>query len=137
MRLGVVTLLLGAGLAIAGCAAEKPPPVVGEDDITAAHLRNLEEDPESLWHLEPNEEDARRLAEQEEAAHAKPAGEEEARPVAEQERTASAKPVGEDSAERSVLEDEPTTEQKVAGASIAFLQVAVTVGAMIAPYFFF
>ena len=117
MRLGVVTLVLGVGLVFSGCA-DKPPPVVGADDITAAHLRSLQDDPPILWNLEPTEEEARRLAEQEQAA-------------------ASANPGTGDTAERSALEDEPTTEEKVAGASIGFLQVAVTIGAMVAPYFLF
>ena len=118
MRLGVAMLLLGVGLAIAGCASEKPPPVVGEDEITAAHLRNLEEDPSVLRHLDPTEEEARQLAEEEQPA-------------------SSGAVTTDGSAHKHELEEEPTTEDKVAGASIALLQVAVTIGAMVAPYFFF
>lgn len=118
MRLGVAMLLLGVGLAIAGCASEKPPPVVGEDEITAAHLRNLEEDPSVLRHLDPTEEEARQLAEEEQPA-------------------SSGAATTDGSAHKHELEEEPTTEDKVAGASIALLQVAVTIGAMVAPYFFF
>ena len=118
MRLGLATLLLGTGLAIAGCASEKPPPVVGEDEITPAHLRSLEEGPPTLQYLEPTEEEARALAEEERAA-------------------ASGNPAPEASAGRNDLEEEPTTEDKVAGASIGLLQVAITIGAIVAPYFLF
>lgn len=118
MRLGVATVLLGTGLAIAGCVSEKPPPVVGEDEITAAHLRSLQPEPPILRYLEPTEEEARALAEEERAA-------------------ANGNPTPEASAERSDLEEEPNTEDKVAGASIALLQVAVTIGAIVAPYFLF
>jgi len=117
MRLGVATLLLGLGLAIAGCASEKPPPVVGED-ITAAQLRSLEDEPPMLRYLSPTDEEARALAEEERLA-------------------ASGNPVPEASAERSDLEDEATTEDKVEGASIGLLQVAITIGAIVAPYFLF
>jgi len=118
MRLGVATLLLGMGLAIAGCASEKPPPVVGEDEITPAHLRNLEEEPPILRYLEPTEEEARALAEEEQA-------------------TASGNPAPEASVGRNDLEEEPTTEEKVTGASLGLLQIAITIGAIVAPYFLF
>jgi hypothetical protein len=117
MRLGVAMMFLAVGLGIAGCGPEKPPPVVGEDEITAAHLRSLTDEPPLLRHLEPTEEEARELANEEQAA-------------------ASDKTTG-GSGDRSEIEEEPTTEDKVAGASIALLQVAVTIGAMVAPYFFF
>jgi hypothetical protein len=118
MRLGVATLLLGAGLAIAGCASEKPPPVVGEDEITGAHLRNLEEEPPMLRYLEPTEEEARALAEEERA-------------------TASGTPAPHAAVGQNDLEEEPTTEEKVTGASLGLLQVAITLGVIVAPYFFF
>jgi hypothetical protein len=116
MRLGLAMVLLAVRLGIVGCGPEKPPPVVGEDDITAAHLRSLQDEPSLLRHLEPTEEEARELAKEEQSA-------------------ASDTAAG--SGDRSELEEEPTTENKVAGASIALLQVAVTIGAMVAPYFFF
>ena len=122
MRLGVATLLLGTGLAIVGCvggcASEKSPPVVGEDDITAAHLRNLEDEPPLLRYLSPTDEEARALAEEERLA-------------------ASGNPVPEASTGRSDLEEEPTTEDKAIGASIGLLQIAITIGAIVAPYFLF
>ena|SRR5262245_27930457 len=117
MRLGVAMLLLGAGLAIAGCASEKPPPVVGEDEITSAHLRSLEEEPPMLRYLEPTEEEARALAEEE--------------------RAATGNPTSQAPAEQNDLEGEPTTQDKVTGASLGLLQIAITLGAIVAPYFFF
>jgi hypothetical protein len=117
MRLVGVIALLAAGLAC-GCGAEQPRPVIGQDDITAAHLRNLGEDRSALRNLEPTEEDRRSLAE-EELVHANaPAGEE-------------------GWSEDQDLEEVPTTQEKWEQASIAVLQVAVTVGAMVAPYFLF
>jgi hypothetical protein len=115
MRLGVVTLLV-AGALVAGCGAEKQRAVVGEDDITAAHLRTLHEEESDLRYLEPTEEEARRLAEEELAQTRVRPGEE---------------------AESHDIEEDPSTQEKAAQASIAFLQVAVTIGAMVAPYFFF
>jgi hypothetical protein len=121
MRLSVGMLLLAVGLAV-GCGAEKQRPVVGEDEITAAHLRSLREDDSVLRHLEPTEEEARALAE-EAAARGEGAG---------------AHAAGEEGwAEDRDLEEEPTTQEKWEQASIAVLQVAVTVGAMVAPYFLF
>jgi hypothetical protein len=117
MRLVGVMVLLAAGLAC-GCGAEKQRPVVGEDDITAAHLRNLGEDRSVLRNLEPTEEDRRSLAEEELARGNAPAGEE-------------------GWAEDQDLEEVPTTQEKWEQASIAVLKVAVTVGAMVAPYFLF
>lgn len=115
MRLGLAMALLVVGLGVVGCGPEKPPPVVGEDEITAAHLRNLEEEPPLLRQLEPTEEERKALADEGLAASTKPG----------------------DSGDRNEIEEEPTTEQKVTGASIGLLQVAVTIGAMVAPYFFF
>ena len=115
MRLGLAMALLVVGLGVAGCGPEKPPPVVGEDEITAAHLRNLEEEPPLLRQLEPTEEERKALAEEGLAASTEPR----------------------DSGDRNEIEEEPSTEQKVTGASIGLLQVAVTIGAMVAPYFFF
>lgn len=117
MRLVGVMVLLAAGLAC-GCGAEKQRPVVGQDDITAAHLRNLGEDRSMLRHLEPTEEEAHALAEEELARASAPAGEE-------------------GWTEDQDLQEVPTTQEKWEQASIAVLQVAVTVGAMVAPYFFF
>jgi len=114
MRLGLAMALLVVVLGIAACGPEKPPPVVGEDEITAAHLRNLQEDPPLLHQLEPTEEERRALAEEGLAPSTAP---------------------GDDSGNRNEIEEEPTTEQKVTGASIGLLQVAVTIGAMVAPYF--
>jgi hypothetical protein len=111
MRLGVVTLLVALALAV-GCGAEKQRAVVGEDDITAAHLRNLREDDSALLYLEPTEEEARQLAEEELAQAQMPP-------------------------ENHDIEEDPSTRDKVGQASIAFLQVAVTLGAMVAPYFLF
>ena len=117
MRLVGVMVLLAAGLAC-GCGAEKQRPVVGQDDITAAHLRNLGEDRSMLRHLEPTEEEAHALAEEELARASAPAGEE-------------------GWTEDQDLQEVPTTQEKWEQASIAVLQVAVTVGAMVAPYFLF
>jgi hypothetical protein len=120
MRLVGVIALLVAGLAV-GCGAEKQQrPVIGQDDITAAHLRNLGEDRSALRNLEPTEEDRRSLAE-EELAHADAAPGEE----------------GWSEDHDQELEEIPTTQEKWEQASIAVLQVAVTVGAMVAPYFLF
>jgi hypothetical protein len=120
MRLCVGMLVLGAVFAV-GCGAEKQRPVVGESDITAAHLRGLQEDRSVLRHLEPTEEEARALAEEERA------------------RTGGSVPApGEEGwSEDRDLEEAPTTQDKVEQASIAVLQVAVTLGAMVAPYFLF
>src|SRR5262245_29669374 len=119
MRLVGVIALLAAGLAF-GCGAEKQRPVVGQDDITAAHLRNLDEDRSALRNLDPTEEDRRSLAE-EELAHTNPPP-----------------PAGEEGwSEDQDLEEVPTTQEKWEQASIAVLQVAVTVGAMVAPYLLF
>ena len=117
MRLVGVIALLAAGLAC-GCSAEQPRPVVGQDDITAAHLRNLGEDRSALRTLAPTEEDRRSLAEEALARENAPAGEE-------------------GWSEDQDLEEVPTTQEKWEQASIAVLQVAVTVGAMVAPYFLF
>jgi hypothetical protein len=116
MRL-VVTLLMGMVMVV-GCATEQPRPVVGEDELTAAHLRNLQEDQSALRYLEPTEEEARALAEEELAK-------------------GNVTPGQETWAENRDLEEEPTREEKVSQASIAILQVAVTLGAMVAPYFLF
>jgi hypothetical protein len=122
MRLVGVIALLVAGLAV-GCGAEKQQrPVIGQDDITAAHLRNLGEDRSALRNLEPTEEDRRSLAE-EELAHA------DAAPAPGEE--------GWSEDHDQELEEIPTTQEKWEQASIAVLQVAVTVGAMVAPYFLF
>jgi hypothetical protein len=117
MRFAGVMVLLAAGLAC-GCGAEKQRPVVGEGDITAAHLRNLEEDGSMLRHLEPTEEEARALAEEELTRASSLAGQE-------------------GWTEDHDLQEAPTTQEKWEQASIAVLQVAVTVGAMVAPYFLF
>jgi|SRR5262245_16027220 len=115
MRLAGVMMLLAAGLAC-GCGAEKQRPVVGEDEITAAHLRNLDENASSLRYLEPTEEEARALAQEELARGSVPPGQEGWK-------------------EDHDLQEAPTTQDKWEQASIAVLQVAVTLGAMIAPYF--
>ena len=116
MRLGLAMALLAVGLGIVGCGPEKPPPVVGEDDITAAHLRSLQEEPSLLRHLDPTEEEKKALADEELTASNDPA---------------------DASRDRSEIEEEPTTEDKVTGASIGLLQVAITIGAIVAPYFLF
>ena len=92
--------------------------MVGEDDITAAHLRNLQEDGSVLRHLEPSETEARALADEELVRAGAPPGEETW-------------------VENQEVEEQPTTEETVGRTSIAVLQVAVTIGAMVAPYFFF
>jgi hypothetical protein len=118
MRLWVGLLLVAGGLA-AGCGAEKQRPVVGEDDITAAHLRSLGEDNSVLRYLVPTDEEARALAEDAQLRGDAPPGE-----------AGLADP-------HDLEEEEPTTDQKVSQASIAALQVAVIIGAMVAPYFLF
>jgi hypothetical protein len=115
MRVGVLMMVLGA-LLVGGCGAEKRP-VVGDDDITAAHLRNLDE-PSPLRQLEPTEEERRALAEEEAMRQNSPAGDE-------------------GWSEDRDLEEAPTRQEKWEQASIAVLQVAVTIGAMVAPYFLF
>src|SRR5262245_37613711 len=117
MRLVGVIAVLAAALAF-GCGAEKQRPVVGQDDITAAQLRSLGEDRSDLRNLAPTEEDRRSLAGEELARENTPAGEERW-------------------SEDQDLEEVPTTQEKWEQASIAVLQVAVTVGAMVAPYFLF
>jgi hypothetical protein len=117
MRWGAVMVLLAGALA-ASCGPEKPPPVVGQDDVTAAHLRSLDEGHSTLRYLEPTEEEARALAEEERAETAQ-------------------KPGDEGWIEDHELEEEPTTQKKWEQTSIAVLKVAVTVGAMVAPYFLF
>jgi hypothetical protein len=109
MRLGLAMALLVVVLGIAGCGPEKPPPVVGEDEITAAHLRNLPEDPPLLHQLEPSEEEKQALAERPPAHRARRFRQ------SERDRGAHHRAEGD-------------------GASIG-LQVAVTIGAMVAPYF--
>ncbi len=118
MRLVGAMALLVAGLAC-GCGAEKQQrPVVGQDDITAAHLRNLQEDRSMVRYLEPTEEEGRALAQEDLVRADAPAGEE-------------------GWSEDQDLEEVPTTQEKWEQASIAVLQVAVTVGAMVAPFFLF
>jgi hypothetical protein len=117
MRAVGMLMLVGVAL-VWGCASEQPRPVVGADDITAAHLRNLDEEGSPLRRLEPTEEEARALAEEDLARASAPAGEE-------------------GWTEDQDLEEAPTSQEKWEQASIAVLQVAVTVGAMVAPYFLF
>jgi len=117
MRWGAVMVLLAGALA-ASCGPEKPPPVVGQDDVTAAHMRNLDEGHSTLRYLEPTEEEARALAEEERAQ-------------------TEQKPGDEGWIEDHELEEEPTTQKKWEQTSLAVLKVAVTVGAMVAPYFLF
>ena len=115
-------LLLAAGIALAvGCAAEKPPPVVADDDLTAAHLRNLGEDDSVLRHLGPTPEEARALAE------------ENARRGDGTDPAAGIDTLAEDHAR----EEEPTGREKAEQAGVAALGVALTLGAMVAPYFLF
>lgn len=118
VRLVVVMLVVVAALA-AGCGAEKQRPVVGEDEITAAHLQSLRQDGSMLRYLEPTPEEAQALAEEEQARAAIPAGEEGW------------------AEDRDLDKETPTTQDKVEQASIAVLQVTLTLGAMIAPYFLF
>lgn len=113
-----VAVALACGALLCACAAENARPTVGRDDITAAHLRNLETNGSALRLLEPTPQEAEVLAEEEAARAARPPGEE-------------------GWAEDHDLEEEPSTQEKAEQASVAVLAVAVTVGAMIAPYFLF
>jgi hypothetical protein len=117
-------LLLAAGIALAvGCAAEKPPPVVANDEFTAAHLRNLGEGDSVLRHLEPTPEEARALAE-ENARRGDGDGTEPAAGI-------------DTLAKDHAREEEPTGREKAEQAGVAALGVALTLGAMVAPYFLF
>ncbi len=114
-------LLLAAGIVLAhGCGAEKPPPVVAEDDLTAAHLRYLGEGDSVLRHLAPTPDEARALAEE-----------------SAQRGDVQDPPSGADTLAEDHSRAEPTGREKAEQAGVAALSVAVTLGAMVAPYFLF
>jgi hypothetical protein len=115
MRPLAAALALGAGL-LWSCAAEKPKPALQQDDITAAHLRSLKEDGSILRYLEPTPEEARALAE-------------------EGALRGSVEPIDSVATDHEI--EGPTQREKAEQAGIAALAVAVTVGAMVAPYFLF
>jgi len=117
------TAVFLAALAAGGCANDKPRPTVGEDELTAAHLRALPIESPYLRYLEPDEEEARALAEEEqkkEAARAAGRNEDGAYPE-----------------EQALYDENDGSQDKFGQASIAILQVAIAVGMMVAPYFFF
>jgi hypothetical protein len=119
--LAVPVAVLVAVLLAGGCASEKPPPVVGEDEITAAHLKSLSLESPWLRYLEPTEEEARAIAEEErsEAARDTNAGD------------------GLYPEERTLRDEDDGTQDKFGQASVAVLKVAIILGAMVAPYFLF
>jgi len=113
-----------AALAAGGCANDKPTrPIVGEDEVTAAHLRALPLESPYLLYLEPDEEEARKLAEEEQKK--------------EEARAAGRNEDGVYPEEQALYDEEDGSQDKFGQASIAILQVAITVGMMVAPYFFF
>ena len=112
-----------AALVAGGCANDKPRPTVGEDDVTAAHLRALPLESPYLRYLEPDEEEARKLAEEEQKK--------------EEARAAGRNEDGVYPEEQALYDEDDGSQDKLGQASIAILQVAITVGAMVAPYFFF
>ena len=118
-RLALSMAVIVAALAAGGCASEKPPPVVGEDEITAAHLRSLSLESPWLRYLEPDEEEARAIAEEQHA---------------EAERDPSAND-GLYPEERTLRDEDDGTQDKFGQASIAVLRVAIVLGAMVAPSF--
>jgi hypothetical protein len=113
---------LVAVLGVSGCANEKPRPTVGEDEVTAAHLRALPIESPYLLYLEPDEEDARKIAEEEQREAA---------------RESSRNEDGVYPEEQALYDEDDGSQDKFGQASIAILQVAIVVGAMVAPYFFF
>ena len=117
VSVGVLVATLLAG----GCASEKPPPVVGEDDITAAHLRSLSLESPFLRYLEPDEQEARAIAEEQEAEAARdPSANDGLYPE-----------------ERNLRDEDDGTQDKFGQASVAVLKIAIILGAMAAPYFLF
>ena len=117
------TAVVLAALAAGGCANDKPGPTVGEDELTAAHLRALPIQSPYLRYLEPDEEEARALAEEEQKKEAA--------------RAAGRNEDGVYPEEQALYDEDDGSQDKLGQASIAILQVAITVGAMVAPYFFF
>ena len=117
------TAVFLVALAAGGCANDKPRPTVGEDDVTAAHLRALPLESPYLRYLEPDEEEARKLAEEEQKK--------------EEARAAGRNEDGVYPEEQALYDEEDGSQDKFGQASIAILQVAITVGMMVAPYFFF
>ena len=118
------TAVLLVALAAGGCTNDKPTrPIVGEDEVTAAHLRALPLESPYLRYLEPDEEEARKLAEEEQKREAA--------------RAAGRNEDGVYPEEQALYDEDDGSQDKVGQASIAILQVAITVGMMVAPYFFF
>ena len=113
---------LVAVLGASGCANEKPRPIVGEDDVTAAHLRALPIESPYLLYLEPDEEETRKIAEEEQKEAA---------------RESSRNQDGVYPEEQALYDEDDGSQDKFGQASIAILQVAIVLGAMAAPYFFF
>jgi hypothetical protein len=118
------TAVLLVALAAGGCTNDKPTrPIVGEDDVTAAHLRALPIESPYLRYLEPDEEEARKLAEEEQKQEAA--------------RAAGRNEDGVYPEEQALYDEDDGSQDKFGQASIAILQVAIAVGMMVAPYFFF
>jgi hypothetical protein len=113
---------LVAVLGVGGCANEKPRPTVGEDELTAAHLRALPLESPYLRYLEPDEEEARAIAEEEQREAA---------------RDPSRNEDGLYPEEQGLHDEDDGSQDKIGQASISILQVAIVVGAMVAPFFFF
>jgi hypothetical protein len=119
MSAAALVAVLGAG----GCANDKPTrPIVGEDEVTAAHLRALPIESPYLRYLEPDEEEARANAEEEQR---------------EATRDPSRNEDGLYPEEQGLHDEDDGSQDKFGQASIAILQVAIVLGAMAAPYFFF
>jgi hypothetical protein len=122
--LAMSTAVFAAVLAVGGCANEKPTPAVGEDEVTAAHLRSLPLESPYLRYLEPDEEEARAIAEEEQKKEAAA-------------RDPSRNEDGFYPEEEALHDEDDGSQDKFGQASIAILQVALAVGMMVAPYFFF
>jgi hypothetical protein len=121
MRTLAVSVAVLTALLAGGCASEKPPPVVGEDEVTAAHLKSLSIESPFLRYLEPTEEEARAIAEEQHAEAARdPSANDGLYPE-----------------ERTLRDEDDGAEDKFGQASIAVLKVAIILGAMVAPYFLF
>ena len=118
------TAVLVAALAAGGCANDKPRPTVGEDEVTAAHLRALPIESPYLRYLEPDEEEARAIAEEEQKKEAAA-------------RDPSRNEDGFYPEEQALYDEDDGSQDKFGQATISVLQLAITVGMMVAPYFFF
>jgi hypothetical protein len=117
------TVVLLAVLAAGGCANDKPRPTVGEDEVTAAHLRALPIESPYLLYLEPDEEEAPKIAEEEQREAARdPSHRNEDGMYPE---------------EQALYDEDDGSQDKWGQATISILQVAIVLGAAAAPFFLF